>query len=65
MASEKPMPRRDQVDPAFDGHHERPFSELTPEERLDWVWECMVLLHLGREKRARQPAARPGRGTSR
>jgi hypothetical protein len=51
------MPPRDHVHPDFDGHHERPFSELTPEERLDWVWECMVLLHAGREHRARRRAA--------
>ena len=52
MAGET-MPPRGQVDPAFDGHHERPFAALTPEERLDWVWECMVLLHAGREQRLR------------
>lgn len=56
MTNEPSMPPRDHVHPDFDGHHERPFSELTPEERLDWVWECMVLLHAGQEHRARRRA---------
>lgn len=42
-----PMPRREEVHPDFDGHLDRPFEELTPEERLDWIWECMQLLHAG------------------
>jgi hypothetical protein len=51
------MPPRDRVHPDFDGHHERPFSEFTPEKRLDGVWECMVLLPAGRERRATRRAA--------
>jgi hypothetical protein len=54
------MPSRAQVDAAFDGHHERPFHALTADERLDWLWECMVLLHVGRRQRAE--AKRPGDG---
>jgi hypothetical protein len=39
------MPRSDEVDPDFDGHHERPFAALTADERLDWLWACMELLN--------------------
>ena len=51
MTPNEPMPRRDEVDPLFDGHAERPFSELTMAERLDWIWQGMVLLNLGRQQR--------------
>jgi hypothetical protein len=34
------------VDPLFDGHLERPLSDLSPEERLDWLWQVMELVHL-------------------
>jgi len=47
------MPRRGTVDPAFDGHLSRPLLELSVAERLDWIWEAMQLLRLGREARAR------------
>lgn len=47
-----PMPPRSTVAPEFDGHLERPLLELTVAERLDWIWEGMQLLWLGR--RARQ-----------
>jgi hypothetical protein len=42
------MPERGTVDPLFDGHPERPFSELSPEERLDWLWEMMELVRIAR-----------------
>ncbi len=45
------MPRRDQVDPDFDGHLERTLLDMTVEERLDWIWEAMQLLWIGREAR--------------
>lgn len=51
MIPPRPMPRRDEVHPDFDGHLERPFESLTPEERLEWVWECMQLLHTGARAR--------------
>ena len=50
------------VDPAFDGHLERTLLEMTVEERLDWIWEGMELLRIGREQREREaadPAQRP------
>ena len=47
MADTKPMPRREEVDPSFDGHLERSLLELTVRERLDWIWAAMQLLHLG------------------
>jgi hypothetical protein len=50
------MPHRSLIDPAFDGHLERPILELTVEERLDWLWEGMQLLHLGRMERERRAA---------
>ena len=43
------MPRRDTVDPLFDGHHERPFRELTAMEKLDWLWATMELVHAARK----------------
>jgi hypothetical protein len=46
------MPARSVVDPAFDGHLERPLDRLTVEERLDWIWEAMTLLRAGRRQRA-------------
>lgn len=45
------MPRRGEVDPLFDGHHEKRLLELTVEERLDWIWQSMQLLNLGRATR--------------
>ena len=50
-----PMPPRDEVHPDFDGHLQRPFSELSTEERLDWIWETMQLLRLGRIARGEDP----------
>lgn len=38
----------------FDGHLERPLLELTVAERLDWIWEGMQLLWLGRQARRTQ-----------
>jgi hypothetical protein len=31
------------VHPDFDGHLSRPFARLTSEERLQWLWEVMLL----------------------
>ena len=45
------MPPRDRVDPAFDGHPERPFDTWTAEEKIDWIWEMMVLLDAGQRTR--------------
>lgn len=57
------MPRRDRVDPQFDGHHERPFAELTAEERLDWLWEMIQLRRAGeRAREAQQRRERSGGG---
>lgn len=53
MADRRPCPP---VDPLFDGHHERPFREWTPSERLDWIWATMQLLRDG-ERSGRAPAA--------
>lgn len=46
------MPPRAQVDPAFDGHPERPFAALTVEERLAWIWTTMTLLRAARRRAA-------------
>jgi hypothetical protein len=45
------MPRRDEVDPMFDGHLEKPLSEMTVDEKLDWIWEGMQLLWAGKQAR--------------
>jgi hypothetical protein len=42
------MPARSEVDPLFDGHLERGLLDLTPTERLDWIWTGMQLLRLAR-----------------
>lgn len=46
-----PMPHRDDVHPDFDGHLERTLLDMTVDERLDWIWEAMQLLWIGREAR--------------
>lgn len=46
------MPARDLVDPSFDGHLERPLLDLSPQERLDWIWTCMQVLRWARAARA-------------
>ena len=51
MPEHQKMPSRDQVDPMFDGHLERPLTDFTFEERLDWIWEAMQLLWLGERTR--------------
>lgn len=51
-----PMPPRPRVDPLFDGHLEKTLLDLTPSQRLDWIWEAMVLLRAG--ARARRRSAR-------
>lgn len=48
MPDAEPMPDRRTVDPAFDGHLERPLLDLTPDERLDWIWETMQLVRQAR-----------------
>lgn len=53
MSERQPMPARGDVDPLFDGHLDRPLLDLTVSERLDWIWEAMQLLWLGRETRER------------
>ena len=42
------MPFPSSVDPLFDGHPERTLLELDIHEQLDWIWEAMVLLRMGR-----------------
>lgn len=27
-----------EIDPLFDGHIEKPLSEMTPKEKLDYLW---------------------------
>lgn len=57
------MPERGTVDPLFDGHLERPFLALSAEERLDWLWETMELVHLARPVSVRRDAdCRPEEG---
>ena len=46
------------VDPAFDGHLERPLADLTFDERIDWIWECMQLLWIGQDNREAAALAR-------
>jgi hypothetical protein len=53
MTQPRPMPRRDEVDPQFDGHLEKPLAAMTPEEKIAWIWEAMQLLHAGRVARGR------------
>ena len=54
-----PMPPRHEVPALFDGHAERPWSALTPEERIDWLWATMSLLRAGRAAREALRAPRP------
>ena len=51
-----PMPPRDAVDPAFDGHAERPFVTWTAEQKLDWIWTMMQLLAAGERSRTQELA---------
>ncbi len=44
------MSRRDAVDPQFDGHLDREWKDLTPDEKLDWLWEVMELRRLARRE---------------
>lgn len=55
MTTPEPMPRRDEVDPAFDGHPERPWRDLSPVEKLDWLWGRMQLLNARRADRPERP----------
>lgn len=65
MARADCMPERGSTDPMFDGHLERPFLALTPDERLDWIWETMELVRIARLERlaGRAPQPRAGVGT--
>lgn len=56
------MPERGTVDPLFDGHLERPLLALSPEERLDWIWEMMELVRLARPEGGREGDERSHRG---
>lgn len=29
---------KQKIDPMFDGHHEKSILEMSPEERLDYLW---------------------------
>ena len=62
MARADRMPERGSVDPLFDGHLERPLLDLSPEERLDWIWEMMELVRVARPERLPEGARqlRPG-----
>jgi len=31
------------MDPAFDGHLEKPVTAMSPSERLDWAWQMFLL----------------------
>ncbi len=45
------MPERSTVHPDFDGHLERRFVDLSPEEKLAWLWETQQLLEAGQAAR--------------
>lgn len=51
MSKQAPMPPRADVDPLFDGQLERSLLDLSVSERLDWIWESMQLLRMGRSTR--------------
>ncbi len=61
MASAATMPERGRVDPLFDGHMERAHSELSPTEKLDWLWELLQLSQAGAGAGERSAAAKPPR----
>ena len=29
------------IDPYFDGHHEKPIKDMTPSEKLDYIWSLV------------------------
>jgi hypothetical protein len=33
---------RDDRDPEFDGHLQKPLEQMTVDERLDWIWQMML-----------------------
>jgi len=33
------------IDPMFDGHFEKPLSEMTPKEKLDFIWQMIKFKH--------------------
>ncbi len=41
------------VDPAFDGHLEKSLLDMSPDQRLDWIWQMMQLLHWAKKERER------------
>jgi hypothetical protein len=46
--ADRKMPAPASVDPVFDGHPEIPLADMTPDQRIDWIWEMMCLLRQGR-----------------
>ncbi len=44
-------------DPDFDGHLEKPLTEMTPSEKLDWLWEMLCL-----QRMAQQAVKKPREG---
>lgn len=56
------MPSPADVDPMFDGHPERTLLELTPDERIDWIWATMELLREARGLVTHQPTPDKGNG---
>jgi len=39
------------IDPMFDGHPEKSFSEMTPKERLHYVWLQMLFKYRIRNRK--------------
>ena len=60
------------VHPDFDGHLEKPLREMTVEERLEWIWQGMLLLHwrdtqvrkVAREREEGERTGRSGDGST-
>ena len=42
MEKEKKYINGKLIDPMFDGHLEKPVSEMTPKEKLDYIWMQMM-----------------------
>jgi hypothetical protein len=39
------------IDPDFDGHMEKPILEMTPEERLDYLWTLIEFSRIVKDKK--------------
>ena len=39
-----------EIDPLFDGHIEKPLSEMTPKEKLDYLWLQTLFIWMVRTK---------------